>query len=73
MMRANEKIIKLIQEKKYIEAEKIINSLKGEIIKNNELFFLSGSYQGKSKKIILKLKAYLKNFSKNQMNILMVI
>ena len=30
-MREKEKIIKLIQEKKYIEADKVINSLKGEI------------------------------------------
>jgi tetratricopeptide (TPR) repeat protein len=52
MMRTNEKIIKLIQEKKYIEAEKIINSLKGEIIKNKELLFLQGIIKANQKKFI---------------------
>jgi len=50
MMREKEKIIKLIQEKKYIEADKVINSLKGEILKDNELLFLQGIIKANQKK-----------------------
>ena len=71
-MKEKAKIKKLIQEKKYFEAENLINSVINKIPKDNEFNFLHGIIKANQKKYI-QTKNLFEKFLTDSQSILMEI